>query len=79
LSGHPPFSAQAILSGHEYSTCLEAAAGIDLAKEGNCFTRIADPDRLAQLADTLSRPGITGRLGQLIDRWIYSACLCWAL
>jgi len=79
MSGHPPFGAQVMLNGHEYVTCLAAAAGIDIAKEGNCFTRVNDPDRLAQLADTLSHPGITGRLGQLIDRWIYSACLCFGL
>lgn len=79
MSGHPPFGAQVILNGHEYVTCLAAAEGIDIAKEGNCFTQISDPDRLAQLADTLSRPGIAERLAQLIDRWIYSACLCFGL
>ena len=49
------------------------------AKEGNCFTRIDDPERLAQVADTLSQPGTVGRLGQVIDRWIYTACLCFGL
>ena len=79
MSGHPRFGAQVMLNGHEYVTCQAAVAGIDIAKEGNCFIRFADPGRLAQLADTLSHPGITGRLARLIDRWIYSACLCFGL
>ena len=55
------------------------AAGIGFAKEGNCFTGIADPQRLAQVADTLSQDAAIGRLGQVCDRWIYSACLCFCL
>ena len=27
----------------------------------------------------MSQPGTTGRLGQVIDRWIYTACLCFGL
>src|SRR5205809_972068 len=46
---------------------------------GNCFTGIADPQRLAQVADTLSQHAAIGRLGQVCDRWIYSACLCFGL
>jgi hypothetical protein len=34
---------------------------------------------LAGLADTLSREEATGRLGQVCNRWIYSACLCFGL
>ena len=79
ISGHPPFGAQVILNGHEYVACQAHAAGIRFAKEGNCFTRIDEPDRLAQVADTLSQPGTTGRLSQVIDRWIYTACLCFGL
>ena len=79
MSGHPPFGAQVILNGHEYVACQAQVAGIDFAKEGNCFTRIGDPKRLAQVADTLSQPGTIGRLSQVIDRWIYTACLCFGL
>jgi hypothetical protein len=57
----------------------QQAAGIGFAKEGNCLTRIDDPDRLAQIADTLSHSGMTGRLSQVIDSWIYTACLCFGL
>jgi hypothetical protein len=48
-------------------------------KEGSCFTWIADPQRLAWVADTLSQDAAIGRLGQACDRWIYSACLCFGL
>ena len=79
MSGHPPFGAQVILNGHEYVACQAHAAGLRFAKEGNCFTRIDEPDRLAQVADTLSQPGTIGRLSQVVDRWIYTACLCFGL
>ncbi len=79
MSGHPPFGAQVILNGHEYVACAGQAAGIGFTKEGNCFTAVDDPERLAQLADTLSSPEAIGRLSQVIDRWIYTACLCFGL
>jgi hypothetical protein len=79
MSGHPPFPAQVILNGHEYVAAAARAAGIGFAKEGNCFTGIADPRGLAPVADTLSQPAAIGRLGQVCDRWIYSACLCFGL
>ena len=79
MSGHPPFAAQVILNGHEYVAATARAAGIGFFKEGNCFTGIADPQRLARVADTLSQHAATGRLGQVCDRWIYSACLCFGL
>jgi hypothetical protein len=79
ISGHPPFGAQVILNGHEYVACAARSVGIGYAKEGNCFTRVSEPERLAQIADTFSRAGGIGRLSQVIDRWIYSACLCFGL
>jgi hypothetical protein len=79
MSGHPPFGAQIILNGHEYVAATARASGIRYVKEGNCFTRIADPAALAQIADTLSRPATIGRLTQVCDRWIYTACLCFGL
>ena len=79
ISGHPPFGAQVMLNGHEYVAAAARQAGIGYTKEGNCFTQTGDPERLAQIADTLSQPGIVGRLSQVIDRWIYTACLCYGL
>ena len=79
MSGHPPFGAQVILNGHEYVAAAASAAGIGFTKEGNCFTEVADPQRLARVADALPRQAAIGRLGQVCDRWIYSACLCFGL
>ena len=79
ISGHPPFPAQVILNGHEYVACQARRAGIDFTKEGNCFTSVSNAAGLAQIADTLSDPRAIGRLGQVCERWIYSACLCFAL
>ena len=76
MSGHPPFGAQVILNGHEFVAAQATAARIGYTKEGNCFTATPDPAGLARIADTLSTTSITGRLGQVCDRWIYSACLC---
>src|SRR6185369_8033586 len=45
----------------------------------NCFTNVSRAAALAKIAETLSEPRTIGRLSQLCDRWIYSACLCFAL
>ena len=79
MSGHPPFGAQVILNGHEYVAVAAHAEGIGFTKEGNCFTEIADPQRLARVADAWPRDAAIGRLGQVCDRWIYTACLCFGL
>ncbi len=79
MSGHPPFGAQVILNGHEYVACQARKAGVGFTKEGNCFTQITDAADLATVADTLSEAGTIGRLTQVCERWIYSACLCFGL
>ncbi len=68
-----------ILNGHEFVACQARAAGIDFTKDGNCFTAVTAPTDLAQVADALSQPATTGRLSQVCNRWIYSACLCFGL
>jgi len=79
MAGHPPFGAQIILNGHEYVACQARKRHLTFTKEGNCFTHLADPARLATIADTLSDVDTIGRLIQVCERWIYSACLCFAL
>src|ERR1700737_170513 len=79
MSGHPPFGAQVMLNGHEYVARQAEAAGIAFSKVGNCFTAVADPVGLARIADALSQEAAVGRLSQVCQRWIYSACLCFAL
>jgi hypothetical protein len=79
MAGHPPFGAQILLNGHEYVACQARKASIAFTKEGNCFTVVSKPADLVQVADTLSETRTVGRLCQVCERWIYSACLCFAL
>lgn len=79
ISGHPPFPAQVIFNGHEWVACQARKARIQFTKEGNCFTHISDLAGFARIADTLSDERTIGRLREACERWIYSACLCFAL
>jgi hypothetical protein len=79
LCGHPPFSAQIVVNGHEYVACQAKRQGLDFTKEGNCFTEVPDAARLTETADTLYSPETIGQLMQMCERWIYSACLCFGL
>ncbi len=79
ISGHPPFPAQIMLNGHEWVACHVRNAGIPFTKEGTCFTHISDLAGFARIADTLSDERTIGRLREACERWIYSACLCFAL
>jgi hypothetical protein len=77
--GAPPFGAQIIANGHEWVALKAQTAGIGYTKEGNCFTAVADPQALAQVAAALSQHATIGRLHQVCDRWIYPACLYFGL
>ena len=79
VAGHAPFGAQVILKGQEYVAIAAQGEGIGFTKEGNCFTEITDPQGLAQIADTFLQDAAAGRLGQVINRWIYTACLVFGL
>jgi DNA-binding transcriptional ArsR family regulator len=79
ISGHPPFPAQVILNGHEWVACQARKTDIRFTKEGNCFTHISDLAGFARIADTWSDARTIGRLRETCERWIYSACLCFAL
>ena len=68
-----------MLNGHEYVAYQARKGGIDFTKPDNCFTSVTNAADLAQIADTLSRDETAGRLRQLCERWIYTACLCFAL
>lgn len=82
MCGHPPFNAQVILNGHEYAACKaksSPAGPIEFIKEGNCFVHTTNPEGLQKAADTLRSEDATGLLKQICERWIYTACLCFAL
>ena len=79
MSGHPPFGAQVILNGHDYVARQARRVGLAFQKEDNCFTDVTDANQLFQIADTLRSEDAVGLLEQVCERWIYSACLCFAL
>ena len=79
LCSQPPFSAQIILNGHEYLARAAARAKVEYTKEGNCFTSVSSGTKLALIAETLCSKDAGGQLARLCDRWIYSACLFFAL
>lgn len=79
LCPHPPFNAQIILNGHEYVAKQALKQGICFTKEDNCFTEVSDAAGLNKVADTMKAPSFVGRIVQVCERWIYSACLCFAL
>jgi hypothetical protein len=79
MSGHPPFGSQIILNGHEWVEREAKRQGIALEKEDNCFTGCSDPSALDKVADSLASDNAIGRLYDVCDRWIYSACLCFGL
>jgi DNA-binding transcriptional ArsR family regulator len=79
LCPHPPFPAQIILNGHEYVARQAQKGRLAFIKEGNCFTEVTDATGLARIADTMRASSSVGRLIQVCGRWIYSACLCFAL
>ena len=78
MCGHPPFTAQIILNGHEYVACQARKKGLVFSKEDNCFTDITDAAALGKVADTLRSPNAIGRLNQVCARWVNWA-LCLAL
>jgi hypothetical protein len=47
--------------------------------KSGCFTGTTDPAGLAQIAETLSQDAAAGRLSQVTDRRIYTACLVFGL
>ncbi len=79
LCPHPPFNAQIILNGHEYVARQAKKKRIRFTKEGNCFTDVSNLAGLGLVADTMSAKDAEGCLARVCERWIYSACLCFAL
>lgn len=79
LCPHPPFNATIMLNGHEYVAREAIRRNIPFTKEGNCFTNVSSAAGLARVAETMTAPGCVGRMVQVCERWIYSACLCFAL
>jgi hypothetical protein len=79
MSGHPPFGLQISLNGHEWVQRQAQKAAVAWVKEDNCFVGGSDCAGLSRLAQQLDGPAGLARLAQVCDRWVYSACLCFAL
>jgi hypothetical protein len=79
MSGHPPFGLQISLNGHEWVQRQAQKQALSWVKEGNCFVGGSDLVGLSRLAQRLDGARGLARLAQVVDRWVYSACLCLAL
>ena len=79
MSGHPPFGVQVSLNGHEWVERQARQQGLHWVKAGNAFAGDSDFAALDQLARDLRQPHGLGQLAQVVDRWVYSACLCFGL
>jgi hypothetical protein len=79
MSGHPPFGLQISLNGHEWVQRQAQKQAISWVKEGNCFVGGSDLAGLSRLAQGLDGVRGLAHLAQIVDRWVYSACLCFAL
>jgi hypothetical protein len=79
MSGHPPFGRQISLNGHEWVQRQAQKQAISWVKEGNCFVGGSDLAGINRLAQELDGVRGLARSAQVVDRWGYSACLCFAL
>jgi hypothetical protein len=79
LCGYAPWGAQVIVNGHEWVERQARAQNVPLAKAANAFIEGTDYPAIQRLATTLSGPDFGQRLEALCLRWLYSACLCFAL
>jgi hypothetical protein len=79
ICGYPPFGAQVIVNGHEWVEHAAKRQHLTVAKSGNCFVEGSDFGAVNRLAARLNRAAALGRLREVCERWIYSACLIFAL
>ena len=79
MCSYPPFGAQVILNGHEWVERQARRARVTAVKDGNCFIEGSDFSAICRVAAKFDRAETIARLRELCDRWIYSACLCFAL
>jgi hypothetical protein len=76
---HPPFNVQVALNGHEYVARQAQRQNLAFQKEQNCFTETANLAELEEIAETLRQPGAAGRLIEVCERWLSTACVCFLL
>jgi hypothetical protein len=79
LCGYAPWGAQVIVNGHEWVERQARTQKVRVVKEGNCFIEGTNYKAVDRLASALNGPELGPRLAALCARWLYSACLCFAL
>src|SRR5581483_2044225 len=79
VCGHPPFTVQILVNGHEHVACLARQRRLKFRKEDNCFTDFANAAALRQVADTLRSANAIGRLQRACSHWLSKVCVCLAL
>jgi len=79
LCGYAPWGAQVIVNGHEWVERQARKQKVRVVKEGNCFVEGTDYKKVNGLAAKLTQSDFGQRLEGLCSRWLYSACLCFAL
>jgi hypothetical protein len=79
LCGWPPFSAQIAANGHEYISQQLARQGPSAERFRNSFADPADNERVRVWAQLFETDAARAVLCRVFDRWIYSACLIFAL
>ena len=79
MGGHPPFGAP----DYPERTRVRRLPGQEAPSQLHQGGQLLHPNHrrytLARIADTLADIRLTGRLIQVCERWIYSACLCFGL
>jgi hypothetical protein len=71
---HPPFNVQVALNGHEYVGRQAERQNLAFQKEQNCFTETANLAELEEIVETLRLSGAAGRLIEVCERWLSTAC-----
>jgi hypothetical protein len=79
LCGYAPWGAQVIVNGHEWVQRKAQRLKLRVVKSGNCFIEGTDYKAINNLAAKLTAPDFGQQLEGLCARWLYSACLCFAL
>jgi hypothetical protein len=79
MCGYAPWGAQVIVNGHEWVERQARTQKVPVTKAGNCFIEGTDFAAVGQLSAALRGPDFGRRLEELCARWLYSACLCFAL
>jgi hypothetical protein len=79
ICGYPPFGAQVVLNGHNWVHGQARRRRYRLVQAGNCFVEGSNFAKIDELAATLLGPSLESALQRLCERWLYSACLCFAL